>query len=79
MACGHLLLTVEATPPSDVAGLVVREDDSSSRKTSSHDAVGEGDGGLQLDQGDVITADQPHMIRSLPFLISVRFCSLIAM
>lgn len=50
-------LTVEATPAGDVAGLVVWKDEVSSRETSSHDGIREGDGRLQLDQGDVVAAE----------------------
>lgn len=50
-------LTIEATPAGDIAGLVVWKDEVSSRKTSSHDGVREGDGRLQLDQGDVVAAE----------------------
>lgn len=41
----------------------MREDEASSRETSSHDGVREGDGGLQLDQGNVITAEEAHTFR----------------
>lgn len=50
-------LTVEASPSSDEAGLVVGEEDVGSGDASRHDGVGEGDGGLQLDQGDVVTVE----------------------
>lgn len=62
-------LTVEASPSSDVAGIVMREDEASSRETSSHDGVREGDGGLKLDQGNVITGDT-HTFR---FIIDLIF------
>lgn len=58
-------LTVEATPAGDVAGLVVWKDEVSSRETSSHDGVGEGDGRLQLDQGDVVAAEDTGVTLSL--------------
>jgi len=58
---GDGALTVDAAPSSDVAGLVVGEEEASSGETSSHDAVGEGDGGLQLDQGDVITGEETNV------------------
>lgn len=32
-------------------------------ETSSHDGVGEGDGGLQLDQGNVVTAEEARTFR----------------
>lgn len=35
----------------------MREDEVSSRETSSRDGVREGDGRLQLDQGDVVAAE----------------------
>lgn len=35
----------------------MREDGVGSRDTSSPDGVGEGDGGLQLDQGDVVAIE----------------------
>lgn len=54
---GDCALTIEATPSSDVAGLVVGEDESSSGQTSSRDGVREDDRGLQLDQGNVITVN----------------------
>lgn len=59
----YAALTIDATPSGDVAGLVVREDEASSRDTSSHNGVREGDGGLQLDQGNVITAEEAHTFR----------------
>lgn len=51
-------LTVDATPSSDVAGLVMGQDEAGSGETSSHDGVSESDGGLQLDQGNVITGEE---------------------
>lgn len=39
------------------------EDETSSWDTSSHDGVREGDGGLQLDQGNVIAAEEAHTFR----------------
>lgn len=54
-------LTVEATPSSDIAGLIVGEGGASSRNTSRHDGVREGNGGLQLDQCNVITAEETRV------------------
>lgn len=53
-------LTVDATPSGDVAGLVVGEEEAGNRETCSHDGVREGDGRLQLDQGDVIAGKETN-------------------
>lgn len=66
---GDCALTVEATPSSDVAGRVMGEDEASSRETSSHDGVREGDRGHQLDQGNVITGEGTHTLR---FIIDLQ-------
>lgn len=42
------------------------EDVARSWETSSHDGIGEGDGGLQLDQGDVVTAVEASTFRFIP-------------
>lgn len=39
------------------------EEESSRRDACSHDGVREGDGGLQLDQSDVVAAEEAHMLR----------------
>lgn len=57
-------LTIEATPSSDVAGLIMGKDEASSGETSSHDGIREGNRGLQLDQGNVITGEETHSFRS---------------
>lgn len=51
------LLTDGASPASDIAGLIVGQDEASLGKTGSHDGVSEGDGSLQFDKGNVITAE----------------------
>ena len=50
-------LTGDASPAGDVAGLVVGQQEAGLRKTGGHDGVREGDGGLQLDQGDVVAGE----------------------
>lgn len=39
------------------------EDESSRRDACGHDGVREGDGGLQLDQGDVVAVEEAHILR----------------
>lgn len=40
------------------------EEDVGGRDASSHDGVGEGDGGLQLDQGDVVTVEVARQLQT---------------
>lgn len=49
--------TVKATPSSDVTGVIMGKDEAGSGETSSHNVVIEGDGGCQLDQGNVVTGE----------------------
>lgn len=49
------MLTGKSAPAADVAGSVARQDEAGVRQAGGHDGVGEGDGGGQLDQGNVIT------------------------
>ena len=51
-----LRLTGESTPAADVAGSAVGQDHAPGREAGGHDGVREGDGGRQLDKGDVVTA-----------------------
>ena len=53
--CVCVRLTPQASPASDVTGGVVVEDVSILGQTGGHDGVRGSDGGLQLDQGNVIT------------------------
>lgn len=57
---GDCALTVKAAPSGDVAGVVMGEGGAGRRDTGGHYGVREGDGGLQLDQGNVITAEETH-------------------
>lgn len=52
-------LTIEVTPAGDVARFVVWKDEVGGRETGSPDGVREGDGRLQLDQGNVVPAEEP--------------------
>lgn len=49
-------LTGESTPAGDVAGGAVGKDDAPVWDAGGRDCVREGDGGRQLDQGNVVTA-----------------------
>lgn len=51
-------LTEQASPPSDVAGFIIGEHKFGLGKTRSHDGIREVNGGLELDQGDVITGQE---------------------
>lgn len=66
-------LTVEATPSSDVAGLIVGQNETRLRNTSSHDGVSEGDRRLQFDQGDVITVEDLVWIIHRNYFLNVFF------
>lgn len=50
-------LTGESTPAGDIAGSSVGEDNAPVWEAGGHDGVREDDGGGQLDQGNVITAN----------------------
>ena len=54
------MLTGESSPAADVAGSAMRQVHAGVRQAGGHDGVGEGDGGGQLDQGDVITVREEH-------------------
>lgn len=58
-------LTGESTPAGDVAGSPVGEDDAPVWHAGGHQRVGEGDGGGQLDQRDVVTAKEETHTPSL--------------
>ena len=59
-------LTLHASPSGDIAGIIVGEEEASLGETSSHDGVGEGDRGSQLDQCNVITGEnRPTVTRKL--------------
>lgn len=49
-------LTGESTPAGDIAGSTVGQDDVPVWEAGGRDCVREGDGGWELDQGDVVAA-----------------------
>jgi len=55
------VLTGKSPPAGDVAGSAVRQDGAGGRQAGGHDGVREGDGGGELDQGDVVTGIDNNM------------------